>query len=144
MEIVEKIKAEMAAFDEKRKELTEQLKKDFPALLAPLFEKYPSVKNVRWTQYTPYFNDGDPCEFSTNASWADLNYNNNEDEDDEDDDDTEKVEAEEIEVPEEAEDEFREVLSSIDDSFYKDLFGDHVEVTVLRDGTINIEEYEHD
>ena len=68
MEIVEKIKAEMAAFDEKRKELTAQLKKDFPALLAPLFEKYPGVKNVRWTQYTPYFADGDPCEFSSSAS----------------------------------------------------------------------------
>ena len=24
------------------------------------------VKKVRWTQYTPYFNDGDPCEFSLN------------------------------------------------------------------------------
>ena len=82
MEIVEKIKAEMAAFDEKRKELTAQLKKDFPALLAPLFEKYPGVKNVRWTQYTPYFNDGDPCEFSTNAGYAELNYDGNEDDDD--------------------------------------------------------------
>lgn len=142
MEIVEKIKAEMAAFDEKRKELTAQLKKDFPALLAPLFEKYPGVKNVRWTQYTPYFNDGDPCEFSTNAGYADLNWDGGEDE--EDDEETETVKAETVEVPEGAEDEFQEVLASIDDSFYKDLFGDHVEVTVSRDGTINVEEYEHD
>lgn len=144
MEIVEKIKLAMKEFEDKRKELTEQLKKDFPALLAPLFEKYPGVKNVRWTQYTPYFNDGDPCEFSTNASWADLNYNADEDDEEDDDDDSEKVKAEAIEVPDEAEDEFQEVLGSIDDSFYKDLFGDHVEVTVLRDGTITIEEYQHD
>jgi hypothetical protein len=147
MDIVEKIKSEMAAFDAKRKELTEQLKKDFPALLAPLFEKYPGVKNVRWTQYTPYFNDGDPCEFSTNAGYAELNYDGDEDDDNEDDEESEESEtakAELVEVPEEAEGEFQEVLSSINDSFYKDLFGDHVEVTVNRDGTIDVEEYDHD
>lgn len=142
MEIIEKIKAEMAAFDEKRKELTAQLKKDFPALLAPLFDKYPGVKNVRWTQYTPYFNDGDSCEFSTNAAYADLNWDG--EEEDEDDEEEETTKTEEAEVPEGAEDEFQEVLSSIDDSFYKDLFGDHVEVIVNRNGTIDIEEYEHD
>ncbi len=144
MEIVEKIKAEMAAFDEKRKELTAQLKKDFPALLAPLFEKYPGVKNVRWTQYTPYFNDGDACEFSTNAGYADLNWDGEEEDDEDDDEETETTNTDEVEVPEEAEDEFQEVLSSIDDSFYKDLFGDHVEVTVNRDGTIDVEEYDHE
>lgn len=146
MEIVEKIKAEMAAFDEKRKELTAQLKKDFPALLAPLFEKYPGVKNVRWTQYTPYFNDGDPCEFSTNAGYADINWDGEDDEDDEEEEneEAETTKAEAVEVPEEAEGEFQDVLSSIDDSFYKDLFGDHVEVTVKRDGTIDVEEYDHD
>lgn len=147
MEIVEKIKAEMAAFDEKRKELTAQLKKDFPALLAPLFEKYPGVKNVRWTQYTPYFNDGDACEFSTNAGYADLNYDVREEDEDEDEDETEEIKSEDTaapEVPEEAEGEFQDVLSSIDDSFYKDLFGDHVEVIVNRDGTIDVEEYDHD
>jgi hypothetical protein len=143
MEIVEKIKAEMAAFDAKRKELTEQLKNDFPALLAPLFEKYPGVKNVRWTQYTPYFNDGDACEFSTNASYADLNYDGREEEE-EDEESENATQQETKEVPEEAEGEFHEVLSSIDDSFYKDLFGDHVEVIVSRDGTIEVEEYEHD
>lgn len=141
MEIVEKIKLAVAEFDAKRKELLEQLKADFPALLAPLFEKYPGVKNVRWTQYTPYFNDGDSCEFSSNASWADLN--NDADEDD-DDDDSETVKSQAAEIPDKAEDEFHEVLGSIDDSFYRDLFGDHVEVIVKRDGTITVEEYSHD
>lgn len=28
-----------------------------------LFEKIPRLKGVRWAQYTPYFNDGDQCEF---------------------------------------------------------------------------------
>ncbi|MFI8976937.1 hypothetical protein ACIGO9_28925 [Nocardia asteroides] len=28
----------------------------------------PNVKALRWEQYTPYFNDGDACEFSINES----------------------------------------------------------------------------
>jgi hypothetical protein len=30
------------------------------------FEKHPQVEAVEWTQYTPYFNDGDVCEFRRN------------------------------------------------------------------------------
>ena len=30
------------------------------------FEKFPEVESVRWSQYTPYFNDGEPCEFGVN------------------------------------------------------------------------------
>ena len=29
-----------------------------------LFDKYPEVRSVVWSQYTPYFNDGEPCYFS--------------------------------------------------------------------------------
>jgi hypothetical protein len=29
-----------------------------------IFEKFPEVKAITWTQYAPYFNDGDPCYFS--------------------------------------------------------------------------------
>lgn len=31
-----------------------------------LFESCPEIKQVHWTQYTPYFNDGEACEFSVN------------------------------------------------------------------------------
>lgn len=31
-------------------------------LFQPLFDL--GVKNITWTQYTPYFNDGEPCEFT--------------------------------------------------------------------------------
>lgn len=30
------------------------------------FEKHPIVEKVLWTQFTPYFADGDPCVFSVN------------------------------------------------------------------------------
>lgn len=31
--------------------------------LKEFFAMYPEVKKIRWTQYTPFFNDGDPCVF---------------------------------------------------------------------------------
>lgn len=40
--------------------------------------------------------------------------------------------------------EFESILNSIDDEFFKDLFGDHVEVIVNESGAIEVEEYEHD
>ena len=30
----------------------------------PLFEKFPELESFSWTQYAPYFNDGDACTFS--------------------------------------------------------------------------------
>lgn len=35
--------------------LTEEFKK--------LFEEVPELESLKWTQYTPHFNDGDACEF---------------------------------------------------------------------------------
>lgn len=31
--------------------------------LAEFFNLYPEVESIRWHQYTPYFNDGEPCTF---------------------------------------------------------------------------------
>jgi hypothetical protein len=42
------------------------------------WEKNPAIKAIHWSQYAPYFNDGDPCTFSvhdpyfTNAEGDDL------------------------------------------------------------------------
>jgi hypothetical protein len=30
------------------------------------------VESVRWTQYTPYFNDGEPCVFGANDCYVKL------------------------------------------------------------------------
>lgn len=49
-----------------QKELGEVAKKAFKVGYKELFEKYPDLKSFSWTQYTPYFNDGDPCYF---GSW---------------------------------------------------------------------------
>lgn len=37
-----------------------------------------------------------------------------------------------------------EILNDIPEDFYKDLFGDHCQVTIYKDGRIEVEEYDHD
>jgi hypothetical protein len=41
----------------------------FKELMKNFFIEFPEVKCVGWTQYTPYFNDGDTCEFSVNDAY---------------------------------------------------------------------------
>jgi hypothetical protein len=51
------------------------------AVLADFFEKYDSiVKNIYWTQYTPFFNDGESCEFSVHDVWITFRKQNDSDE----------------------------------------------------------------
>lgn len=53
---------------EKQLELEKQIKAQGQDALkeyyAKFFEENPNIEAVRWAQYTPYFNDGDPCTFS--------------------------------------------------------------------------------
>lgn len=132
MEVVNRIKTEIEGFNAKRKQLVEELQKEFPMLLKPLFDKYsPDIQSIGWSQYTPYFNDGDECVFSVQND--DLNMNGEY--------------AYDLELTKEqsaALEEFSQILQSVPEDFYKDLFGDHVQVTVHADGKIDVEEYEHD
>lgn len=40
----------------------DEIRKEFEKF----FTRYPAVHGVVWTQYTPYFNDGDACTFCAN------------------------------------------------------------------------------
>lgn len=94
-----------------------------------VFAKHPSIDSVYWTQYTPYFNDGDPCYFRMNE--YDVEFL----EDDED-------EAIKNDNHDEAIDDLNAVFDAGDDIF-ESVFGDHVRVTVTSEG-ISIDEYDHD
>lgn len=135
MSIVEKIKTEMAAFDAKRKELTSELQKKFPELFKDFFAKHEWVEKFKWRQYTPYFNDGDECVFGVSHNYSSLEIN----EVDYYDDTVYGKEDKQAIYKELA-----EIMQSVPEEFYKDLFGDHMEVTVNKDGTIETEEYEHE
>lgn len=67
---------------EKQKELQKQFQETAQALFKEttkeFFDKNPGITAIKWTQYTPYWNDGDTCEFGvndptfTNATGDDL------------------------------------------------------------------------
>lgn len=101
--------------------------------LKPLFEKYPEVNTINWSQYTPYFNDGDECVFSVNSSYPRIN-------------ELDEYDIDEKENPSlsQAFAEISTLLESIDEQVYKNVFGDHVEVTINRDGKVEVADYEHD
>tara|TARA_R110000868_G_scaffold9099_1_gene46036 strand:+ start:1058 stop:1450 length:393 start_codon:yes stop_codon:yes gene_type:complete len=130
MTTIEQIKQTLEDFAEKKRVFIEQLRQEFPGILAPLFQNSDELESISWTQYTPYFNDGDECTFRCNCGDLMINgeyYSTNVSEE------TKQVVFE-----------MEEVLRSIPDEFYRELFGEHVEVTCNRDGTISVGEYEHD
>lgn len=47
--------------------MVKSLKKDLKSVLKELFTTIPEIKSIYWTQYAPYFNDGDSCTFSLNS-----------------------------------------------------------------------------
>lgn len=51
-------------FKQQKEKFQEVIKVEFRKALDKFFEKYPKIEGIMWTQYTPYFNDGDSCEFS--------------------------------------------------------------------------------
>lgn len=58
-ELIDEYKVVKAEFQKKLRAGLKDVFKEF-------FEKTPEIKTIRWTQYTPYFNDGEECVFSVN------------------------------------------------------------------------------
>lgn len=58
--LFEQINEKKAELDRIIKEFGERAIKEY---LAEFWNQNPDVLGLRWTQYTPYFNDGDPCVF---------------------------------------------------------------------------------
>lgn len=106
----------------------------------------PSVINVSWRQYTPYFNDGEECVFGLHG----VTVNGREPSDYNDkwydwDDDDGPLGTPLPKPPIETGREIIRFIESFNDDqqTLKMMFGDHVKVTLTRDG-VDIEEYQHD
>jgi predicted SnoaL-like aldol condensation-catalyzing enzyme len=163
MSKVEEIKAKAAAYKQAMQESGKEAVKE---LFSEFFGANPEIQAVRWRQYTPYFNDGEPCEFSIHEMYAkpakavtagtgtpvdDDGSNGGEDEDldDEDEEDGDYKDG---------------FIANYDDNFPKKskptfqaleraaneleevlrlVFGDHVQVIATREG-FEVEEYEHE
>src|SRR5262245_41017142 len=67
MEALNALKAKM---EEMKKEMAQAGKEALAVEFKRLFEEWPEAQAIRWTQYTPYFNDGEPCVFSVNDAYV--------------------------------------------------------------------------
>lgn len=132
-------------YQQAKEEYFNYQKEHFPRMFDKLFEK--GVEGIRWTQYTPYFNDGESCEFSVNENimldfgegfvdeyelyyeWVSGQgrvFKNKE----------EEIKSSLIEKA-------SELVSEVEEDVMYDLFGDHVQVTVTPSG-VEVDEYDHD
>ena len=137
--------------ESKRKFLTEA-QGAFKEFIKEFFDMNPEIRVIKWSQYTPYFNDGDSCIFNVHeptfsnsepdnvTCWGEL----------EEERDREFAFQGEWSIPthlEHKEDVFEDFTRVICSSEMKDvlhgMFGDHVCVTCTSEG-IDVEEYEHD
>lgn len=115
----------------------------------------PGVTAVRWRQYTPYFADGDPCEFSVNEIY--VRFTPLEEEDDEERGDYGdgfvsewEIRYHRSEYPELSDDFLKELKETMDkwealnsEEVCRRNFGDHSTVTATTEG-FDVEFYDHD
>lgn len=156
----EELKKMNAELEELQKAHLEKSKVLFTDVSKKLFEKHPALESYSWRQYTPYFNDGDECVFSARTDYPTINGEDPDDSDAFDEitvinygewDRKTSTYIGRIEEPNPnykpelsaALKDVKEFLSNIKDEVLRQLFGDHVEVTVCKDKT-EVEEYEHD
>lgn len=58
---------------EARKQMTAAIREVLENGLVSLFDTYEFLGSIGWTQYTPYFNDGDTCVFGSTITEPSLN-----------------------------------------------------------------------
>lgn len=65
----EKLDAMIAEFEQMRKEMQEKFQEAFHSMISKFWEENPKIHCMTWVQYTPYFNDGEPCRFRMGDIW---------------------------------------------------------------------------
>lgn len=131
----------------------------------------PTIESLGWSQYTPYFNDGDTCTFGVGDVWIRTTDELNPEEHDVEDDDTytfyyghpqlgerkfsyegtwpdrHRVDGQYTGPDEARYERCRAFVDAMDSGAYNRVllaaFGDHAEVTVRRTG-ITVDFYSHD
>lgn len=132
------------------------------------FDKAPEVLSVKWRQYTPYFNDGDPCNFNADEFMIKFEEVDEEAEVDEDGFDSKiygdygdnylyaydfnKDPEYQCDLVKKMSPTVRDriikalntlVKNAYDNDILESVFGDHVQIVATREG-FEVEGYEHD
>jgi hypothetical protein len=149
-----------------RERVNQRPKEELGPLLAAVLN-HPKIDSVRWHQYTPYFNDGDPCEFGVGEPYVKLVDGPEDGGDYEDgyfggyDDELRSLvgyskydrngkDRTETIIPgsdSSLSESWRQLSSALNSGVFEnallDLFGDHAEVTVHKDKIV-VGEYSHE
>lgn len=137
-------KATKEEFAKKQKEMFEEMKKDFVAESKKIFDKYPTINSIGVPAFTPYFNDGDTCYFIVDADSCMVSINDVREDGIYGADEEEKKDLGVEGVTSEAYVDVANFFGAFPDEFYENVFGDHIEVIVKRDGSTETIDYCHD
>lgn len=128
MAIKEKIVQIVTELDEIKKRLQKAIEEAFSEACKELFDSNADLKSFGWRQYTPYFNDGNTCTFGSYHDTPNING------------------YDWYDIPKELKPlskTVQSVITVIPTEMLEKMFGDHVEITVTRDG-VTTESYDHE
>jgi len=129
--------------------IKQKMQDDGKAALGEAFKEFfaanPNVQEICWRQYTPYFNDGETCEFSVHEFVFHTKTKDDlaDDESEEEDDWFYSWSKSTTQVDNVNTKMFERLLNGLPDDLFKDVFGDHSEIRATTDG-FDVEEYEHE
>lgn len=148
---LDKIREVKRVMEEHKIMMKENAKNVFSEISKDIFTNNPQLNSFSWNQYTPYFNDGDTCYFSVNRDYYKINVSNDtidswtlNNEKYSKDLDLVELGFDSLESLKKAYNDIDELMNIFDDSDLEDMFDDHAEITVYRDGRIEVDEYMHD
>lgn len=156
MGAIDKLKSMKKEMDDLKARIEEQGQAAFNDACGEVFSKDPGLVCFTWTQYTPWFNDGDACVFGVGEVNIIHEHCFREDESTEEYDDDYEWDGGNVPWRDEDRAELpKKVLETIEkveeihywiqsaDEIALAAFGDHVQVRVTREG-VEVTEYEHD
>lgn len=127
------------------KKLTTEFGQKFPSLFTHIFDKYANLNSITFYAYANFFNDGDPCPFNIctyqfQITWGPNNTKITLNEDawgkEEDFDDVIYTDLWNM---------IYQILKKIPDNVVQTIFGDDVQVTINKNGTVDSSYYgKHD
>lgn len=136
-------------YNDQKKALQDRVQAELKVEFAKFFELHPVVKLVAWQQYTPYFNDGDPCTFRVGtASLFTMEDPEEIYEGSDEEIDRSKYRGTREELPADqraAVEYFEEHLEPIvaEEDLMLGVFGDHVQIKATAAG-FDVDEYDHE
>jgi len=116
---MEKFRELLKEYNEKKKMLFAEFSRTFTTTVAEMFIE--GVDTISFPMYTMYFNDGEECTFYVYFDNVEINGESMYDKDfqQEEDDMISKI---------------GKIVEEIPEKFFKDVFGDHILLTIYRDG----------